>query len=159
MAGHGFGRYGLLPAHAIAATDRLQHIQHCFQFRLRLSLKHCNQLWCGKSRLGEHRSQYARQLKRQLLHHPSDAAIHGHHRQAAQPLHRHAAGGVLESEALQQFAALGCMNEEAQGAVLSPLAARGGAWFMQGWECLRLELARAGLADIALQCLLQPVFR
>lgn len=159
MAGHRFGRYGLLPAHATAASDRLEHIQHCFQFRLRLSLKHCNQLRRGNSRLGEHRSQCARQLIRQLQGHPSDAAIHGHHRQAAQPLHRHAAGRVLESEALQQFAALGCMNKEAQGAVLSPLAARGGAWFMQCWECLRLGLARAGLADIALQCLLQPLFR
>jgi len=51
------------------------------------------------------------------------------------------------------------MDKEPQCAELGPLAARGGAWFMQGWECLRLGLARAGLADIALQCLLQPLFR
>ena len=158
MAGHGFGRYGLLPAHATAASDRLEHIQHCFQFRLRLSLKHCNQLRRGNSRLGEHRAQCARQLIRQLQGHPSDAAIHGHHRQAVQPLHRHAAGGVLESEALQQFAALGCMNEEAQGAVLSPLASRGGAGLDQSRDSLGLGLACSCLVALTLQCSIQPLF-
>ena len=112
MADRRFGRYGLLPAPAIAATGRLEHIQHCFQFRLRLSLKHCNQLRRGSSRLGEHRGQCPRQLIRQPHNHPSDAAIHSNHRQAAQPLHCHTAGGVLEREALQQFAALWCMNKE-----------------------------------------------
>ena len=150
MAGHRFGRYGLLPAHATAASDRLEHIQHCFQFRLRLSLKHCNQLRRGNSRLGEHRSQCARQLIRQLQGHPSDAAIHGHHRQAAQPLHRHAAGRVLESEALQQFAALGCMNEEAQGPVLSPSAGSGGAGLDQGSDALGLGLVWRRLVALTL---------
>ncbi len=55
------------------------------------------------------------QLIRKLQGQPRDEAIQCHHRQAAQPLHRHAAGGVLESEALQQFALLGCLHTEPQG--------------------------------------------
>ena len=89
-----------------ARDNRLEHIQQRLQFPLRLPLQHCNHLVSGSSRLAEHRTQCARQLSRQLQHHPSDLAIHSHHRQAAEPFQRHTASGVLECEASEQVTAL-----------------------------------------------------
>ncbi|MCP9832699.1 hypothetical protein KBZ14_15530 [Synechococcus sp. HJ21-Hayes] len=127
MADRRFRRSRLLVGCSSARDNRLEHIQQRLQFRLRLPLQHRDYLVSGSSRLAEHRTQCARQLIRQLQGHPSDLAIHGHHRQAAEPFHRYTAGRILDRKALQQFAALWCMDEQAQGAVLGPLAGGGGA--------------------------------
>jgi hypothetical protein len=129
------------------------------QFRLRIPLQQRDHIRSGIDGLCDGCTHSSRQFPHQLQRHRGNGAINSHHRQAAQPLHRHAAGGISERKAPQQFPALGCMDEQPQGAMLSPLASRGSAWFMQGWKCLRMGLARAGLAETALQCLLQPLFR
>jgi hypothetical protein len=122
MAGHGFGRYGLLPGHAIAASDRLEQIQHGLQFRLRLPLQHPDHVRSGVCRLCQCCTNGSLKLPGQLQCHRGNRSIHGHHRQAAQPLHRRLTGGVLECEALQQSAALRGMHKESQGPALSASA-------------------------------------
>jgi len=140
-----------------ARDNRLEHIQQRLQFLLRLPLKHCNHLVSGSSRLAEHRTQCARQLIRQLQRHPSDLAIHGHHRQAAEPFQRHTTGRVLQGEASEQVAALGCMDEQAQGAVLSPLAARSGAGLHESSRALGLDLVCGRLIARTPQGSVQPL--
>ena len=140
MADRRFGRSRLLLGCSSARDNRLEHVQQRLQFLLRLPLKHCNHLVSGSSRLAEHRTQCARQLIRQLQGHPSDLPIHSDNRQAAQPHHRYTAGRILDRKALQQFAALWCMDEQAQGAVLGPLAGGGGAGLHESSRALGLDL-------------------
>jgi hypothetical protein len=62
MAGHGFGRYGLLPGHAIATSDRLEQIQHGLQFSLWIPLQNIEYIracCCGLSELGPHGARNA----------------------------------------------------------------------------------------------------
>jgi len=81
-----------------------------------------------------------RQLIRQLQSHRCDLTVNGDQGQVAQPLHGAMADGVLEREALQQFAALCCIQKEPQGAVLGPLAGGGGAGLDERISVLGLGL-------------------
>jgi len=49
------------------------------------------------------------------------------------------------------------MDEQPQGAMLSPLASRGGAWLKQGSDALGLGLACSGQVALPLQGLVQPL--